>query len=291
VNRPIDHLVVCVRDLERASAFYERLGFTLTPRAQHPFGTANRLAQFGGNFLEILAVADAARIPPARGGHFSFGAFNADYLKGFEGMSMLVFASSDARRDHAEFASRGLDTYEPFDFSRAARLPDGREVTVAFSIAFVTHAEMPNAAFFVCQQHSPQHFWKPEYQSHANGARAIREVVMVADRPKHLADFFARLAEPSSVTLAGDELRVGVPDGRIRVVTPARFLADHPASGSVEVPEGPRFATYSVGVEDLAAVEALLRQREIPYRRNEGRLQISAENSFGVVVEFEADPK
>ncbi|HEY6335457.1 MAG TPA: VOC family protein, partial [Alphaproteobacteria bacterium] len=143
MDRPIDHLVVCVKDLERASAFYEQLGFTLTPRAQHPFGTANRLAQFKGNFLELLAVADRARIPPARSGHFSFGAFNAHYLERFEGMSMLVFASSDVLRDHAEFASRSLDTYAPFDFSRAARLPDGREVTVAFSLAFVTHAEMP----------------------------------------------------------------------------------------------------------------------------------------------------
>ena len=142
MDRPIDHLVICVRDLERASAFYERLGFTLTPRAQHPFGTANRLAQFKGNFLELLAVADAARIPLSRSGHFSFGAFNAHYLERLQGMSMLVFASSDARRDHAEFASRSLDTYAPFDFSRAARLPDGREVTVAFSLAFVTHAEI-----------------------------------------------------------------------------------------------------------------------------------------------------
>ena len=39
-------------------------------------------------------------------------------------MSMLVFASTDARRDQAEFAVRGLDTYAPFDFSRKAKLPD-----------------------------------------------------------------------------------------------------------------------------------------------------------------------
>ena len=288
MNHPIDHLVVCVRDLERAGAFYERLGFTLTPRARHPFGTANRLVQFKDrNFLELLAVADPRQIPQARKGQFSFGAFNAAYLERTEGMSMLVFASSDARRDHAEFVQRDLDTYEPFDFSRTARLPDGQEVTVAFSLAFVTHAQMPNAAFFVCQQHAPQHFWKPEYQRHANGADAIKRVVMAADRPAELAEFFSRLTEPSAVTGGGGALRIALPRGEITVLTPARFRADYPASGSFGNGEGPRFAAFTIGIEDLSAVEALLQERGIPHRRKDGRLQISAEHAYGVVIEFE----
>ena len=53
----IDHLVHTVRGLEDTGAFYERLGFTMTPTADHPFGTSNRLAQMDGNFLE-LEVSD-----------------------------------------------------------------------------------------------------------------------------------------------------------------------------------------------------------------------------------------
>ena len=94
--RPIDHLVLAVRDLDAARADFQRLGFTLTPVARHPFGTANMLAQFGGSFLEILAVADPAAIPSGDGTHFSFGAFNRDYLEGGEGLSMLVLKSGDA---------------------------------------------------------------------------------------------------------------------------------------------------------------------------------------------------
>jgi catechol 2,3-dioxygenase-like lactoylglutathione lyase family enzyme len=43
-GRAIDHVVLAVRDLDRAAARYEQLGFTLTPRASHedrvlaPFG-------------------------------------------------------------------------------------------------------------------------------------------------------------------------------------------------------------------------------------------------------------
>src|SRR5882724_9697820 len=104
LGRPLDHLVLCVRDLAAAQASYARLGFTLTPRALHPFGTANSLVQLQGNFLELLAVADRSLIKPAGEGEFAFAAFNERFLAKREGMSMLVFASDDARRDRREFA-------------------------------------------------------------------------------------------------------------------------------------------------------------------------------------------
>ena len=79
MTRGIDHLVLAVRDLEKARTFYQRLGFTLTPRAQHPWGTANHLAQLNGCFLErsqesALVLTTALRggtptvsVPPKKG--------------------------------------------------------------------------------------------------------------------------------------------------------------------------------------------------------------------------------
>ena len=58
-GRAIDHVVLTVRDLDAAAITYQRLGFTLTPRAAHDdqMGTSNRLAQFRGrNFIELLEV-------------------------------------------------------------------------------------------------------------------------------------------------------------------------------------------------------------------------------------------
>ena len=58
-GRAIDHVVLAVRDLDRAAMTYQELGFTLTPRAAHEdrMGTSNRLVQFGGkNFIELLEV-------------------------------------------------------------------------------------------------------------------------------------------------------------------------------------------------------------------------------------------
>ncbi|MCP4630386.1 MAG: VOC family protein [bacterium] len=51
MKRGIDHLVLCVNDLDLCAAFYRDLGFTTTPRAQHPWGTDNCLIQLSGSFI------------------------------------------------------------------------------------------------------------------------------------------------------------------------------------------------------------------------------------------------
>jgi catechol 2,3-dioxygenase-like lactoylglutathione lyase family enzyme len=288
VKHAIDHLVHCVDDLDRARRFYEALGFRLTPRAEHPFGTANHLVQLQGSFLELLAVADRSRIPAAQPGHFNFAAFAAAFLGRRQGLAMLVFPSDDARADQRQFLARGLETYEPFDFSRKASLPDGGEAVVGFSLAFVTNPSMPETAFFVCQQHAPEHFWKPEFQRHANGAVAAVEVLMVAEAPRELADFFRRLLEPQRVGEDANALHVRLEGGAITVLDRAHFKARFPTADHDDGGEGPRFRGYGVAVKDLASVETILRQNEIPFRRAGDRLNISDRDAFGTVIEFSA---
>ncbi len=286
IDRPLDHLVLCVRDLDVARAAYARLGFTLTPRAVHPFGTANSLVQLHGNFLELVAVADPGLIRPTEGGSFSFAAFSQAYLARREGAAMLVFASDDARRDHAQFASSGLETYAPFDFERRAVLPDGSAATVGFSLAFVTDRRLPNAAFFVCQQHAPQYFWKAEYQRHRNTALAIDDVIMVAAEPALLVDLMTRLQPNGVVSSAGHTLTVATARGRISVLDPAGYAGRF--DERVAADETPHFAAYRIVVQDLGAAEAALREGGVLYRRSAGRLLVPAAQNFGVALELVA---
>ena len=139
----INHLVLAGHDLEAMRSHYAGLGFTVTPRAQHPFGTGNSLIQLHGTYLEPLAVTVPQDVPEHRAGHFSFAAFNRDYLARHEGFSMLALDASDARADIEAWRAAGLQTYEPFDFSRTAKMPDGEEITVGFSLAFVSHPAAP----------------------------------------------------------------------------------------------------------------------------------------------------
>ena len=287
-DRRIHHLVLCVADLAAAQATYRRLGFTTTPRAAMPFGTANSLVQLQGAYLELLAVADAAAIPQPAPGGFGFAAYNADFLRRREGMSMLVFASADARRDHDAFAAAGLATYPPFHFQRQATLPDGSQATVAFTLCFVTEPRMPDVAFFACQEHAPEHFWQEEYQRHANGARGVSEVVMRAEAPGDFAGFFRKLLGDGAVERDGDGIAARTAGGRITVLTPRDFAERFPGTSFPAAPSTPHFAAFRVMVADLDAVEAGLRHNDIRYRRAGAAVQIAPADAFGVALEFAA---
>lgn len=230
-GRAFDHIVVAVRDLEHAAAKYDALGFSLTPRATHEdrMGTSNRIAQFQAqNFIELLEVDRPNTLAPhdfsAAARFFSFGAHNREVLASREGMSMLVFAGDDARADIASFEARGVATHAPFDFERQARLPDGESVTVAFSLAFATSPDMPDIAFFVCQNRAPEYFWKPAYQTHQNGALGIKAVYLASPEPDRDGAFIRKLFDGEATAVAGGQHVACGAQQEVRVLTPESIL-------------------------------------------------------------------
>jgi catechol 2,3-dioxygenase-like lactoylglutathione lyase family enzyme len=283
--RGIDHLVLTVADLDAARQRYGALGFTLTPPARHPFGTANSLVQFDGSFLELVTVTEPAAIPPHRAGHFSFAAFNRDYLAGGEGFSMLVLDSHDARADNQAFRAAGLVTYEPFDFSRTARLPSGEDAKVGFSLAFASHPGVESAGFFVCQQHAPEHFWKPEYQRHENTARGVQEVCLVAEEPLGLVEFLQAFAGSDNVTVADGSAAIATARGTIMVLTSDRFTERYGARPRGSHPL-PALAGFTVGVSDLGAAQRVVGRAGMATVDGHGRLTVLPEDTFGTVLAF-----
>jgi len=285
MTRRFDHLVLPVHDLDRARQFYGGIGFTLTPLARHPFGTANSLVQLQGNFLELLAVADPAVIPKPAAGKFSFGAFNEAFLKKREGFSMLVLVSQDAGTDAAVFKAQGLDAYDVFKFGREATLPDGSKARVDFSLAFVTEPSMPEAVFFACQQHAPQHFWRPEYQKHANGAIRIAEVVMSAAEPARYQSFFSKLmGTPPSQSPEG--LSVANAGEKLAVLDHAALARRYPEIARRGDGDTPRFEAYVIATSSLASVRKLLTGAGVPYRDAGRTVIIPPAAAFDLAIEF-----
>lgn len=250
-SRRIDHIVLAVGRLDDAARRYEALGFTLTPCAQHDgrMGTANRLAQFaGGNFLELLEVDRPATLEPhdfsSAPPRFSFGAHNRDFIARREGISTLVLSGSDSRADVAAFRVSGLDTYAPFDFERQAILPDGKQVTVAFSLAFVTSPDMPQISFFTCHHKTPQYFWKPAFQDHANSARRIVAAYLVAEEPERHRDFLAKLTGAAPEAQPGG-LRFACGTEALLVLSPSR-LQDIAPGMLFDLSAGPQLAGFAI---------------------------------------------
>jgi catechol 2,3-dioxygenase-like lactoylglutathione lyase family enzyme len=283
--RGIDHLVLAVGDLEAARRRYGDLGFTLAPPGRHPFGTANSLVQLDEAFLELLSIAEPAAIPPHEAGRFSFAAFNRDYLDSGEGLSMLVLDSRDARADTAAFRQAGLVTYEPFDFSRTAELPSGEQATVGFSLAFTSHPDIESAGFFTCQQHAPEHFWRPEYQNHENTAHTVLEICLVADRPLQFAEFLQAFAGSDEVAASDSAMEVATARGHLIVLTGEAFAERYGAPAPESHPL-PALAGYTVGVADLPVARAIVARAGVATAEGEGRLSVLPEDAFGTVLAF-----
>lgn len=267
--RRIDHLVLAVHDLENAADFYTRMGFQVGARNRHPWGTENRLIQFRSSFLELITVADAAQVPRHAHGFFSFGAFVEDYLTKREGLAMLALDSSDAAADAAQFAREGIAKFQPFSFERTGRQPDGTQTRVAFSLAFARDDMLPDAAFFVCQQHHPEAFWNPLLQRHPNRANSTAAVTLGVESPEDHVGFLRAFtgAPPSE-------------DGRHYPLGNGGKLAIQTRS------DAPGFTGFSIGVADLDLVAQRLTAGHVPFQKHPGRLSIDAGHCFGTRIDF-----
>ena len=283
--RGLDHLVLAVRDLDASGRFYERLGFQVGARNRHPWGTENRLVQFPGSFLELITVADGARIEPHGSGRFSFGAFVRDYLDRREGLAMLVLDSENAKADAALFAQAGIGSFEPFFFERAGRSPHGSEVPVAFTLAFARDEAAPDAGFFVCEQHHPENFWNPAFQRHSNGAESLSVVAYAVRDPETHRSFLTTFTGAAPSRAADRDLSFALARGRLDVMTPDDAAE---AYGSVEAePDTPGFVAYAVRIPEIHRHARQLEAAAIPYQRIGSRLVVPASVAFGVAVAFE----
>jgi hypothetical protein len=283
-----DHIVHAVRDLDAAAEFYGRAGFTVGARNRHPWGTHNRIVQLGNNaFIELLEVAEPEKIPPHGPRSFSFGAFNRDFLIAREGLSMLMLNSRNAAEDARAFAASGIGDFEVFDFAREGKRPDGTVVKLAFSLAFAQDKTSPQVGFAACQHHFPENFWNPAFQFHANGARTVPGIVLVADNPTDHHIFLKAFTGVSNLHSTSIGIKATTGNGDVEIMEPVAFrdltgVAIKPSG------EGMTLDALRFAVGDIGLVEAQHRDSGILSRRHAGRLVVPPDIALGATLIFEA---
>lgn len=282
----LDHIVHAVRDVDAAADFYVRAGFTVGSRNRHPWGTHNRIVQLKNCYIEILEVAEPAKIVPHGARSFSFGAFNRDFLARREGFSMLLLNSRDAGSDARSFEAAGIGAFDVFDFAREGKRPDGTTVKLAFSLAFAVEPNSPEVRFAVCQHHFPENFWNPAFQNHANGAQRVPGVVMIANEPSSHQDFLKAYTGASEVTSNAAGVTAHTGNGDVEILEPsaASNLWSIPAKPSSD---GMTLYAMRFSVADPARTEALHRQNGLAVRRHGERLIVPPEEAFGATLIFE----
>ncbi|HVV93606.1 MAG TPA: VOC family protein [Hyphomicrobiales bacterium] len=279
--RGLDHLVVAVRDLDAAAAAWRAMGFRVGAENRHPFGTHNRLVQLADRtFIELLAVAEPGRVPEPVPGQFSFAAFNRDLLRWREGLSTIILKSADAAADTAAFQGVGLGDFAMLEFFRGGERGDGTAVEVGFRLAFAASPRLPDLAFAACQHLTPDRFWDPALQHHANGAAATAAVVIVADNPSDHHIFLSALTGVREMRATSLGVFIALPTGAIEVVTPAAFAALY---GALATRAAIRFA-----VADLDRAAATLAQGGVAHEARGALIVVPAEAAGGVAVAFAA---
>jgi glyoxalase-like protein len=247
----IDHAVIMVRDLDRAAENWKRLGFTVSPRGTHSthMGTGNYTIMLDPDYFELLGVLSPTELnAPARA-----------FLEKREGIERVAFTAVDSAAGAEEIRARGYPPIGPTDFERPVTMPNGTLSAARFRTFQWPVAEAPGGMrIFACQHKTRETVWIPELMKHANGAKRLKQVLLVAPDPAKEAAHLGRMIDRESRTESDGA--VAVPSGADRAdfvfLTTAQLARRYPGVSLAGLPE--RGAAGLVIAADLQSAEKAL---------------------------------
>jgi hypothetical protein len=248
----IDHAVVMVKDLDQAAANYKRLGFTVSPRGTHSahMGSGNYTIMFDPDYMELLGVlTPTEHNAPAR----------AFLERSGEGIERVAFTAVDSGEGAEEIRARGYPPVGPTDFERPVTMPNGTISSAKFRTFQWPTAEAPGGVrIFACQHKTRETVWIPELMRHANGARRLKQVVIVSPEPAKDAAHLSRMIDRDVRNEADGA--VAVPSGADRAdfvfLTRDQLGTRYPGVSLAGLPE--RGGAGLVIAADLTAAEKAL---------------------------------
>jgi catechol 2,3-dioxygenase-like lactoylglutathione lyase family enzyme len=270
----LDHLVIDVRDrMDEAARTFAGLGFELTPRGHHTLGSMNHLAMFRTDYLELLGFGEG-------------GASRPELAPFPVGLNGLVFNTADADVVHAHALAAGLPILPVQAFSRPVELGGVRQ-DARFRTTRLDPKRIAMGRVYFCEHRTPQLVWRPEWQSHPNGARAISRVIVATGDPRRSGSLFGALFGAEAVAEQGGGCVVSAGAAQVELTTP-RTIAEEfgdtaaDAAGRVEY-----LAALELKVSSLAATAERL--RSVPGVRIEPRrVLVPAGAAFNTTIAFSA---
>ncbi len=272
----LDHLVFDVRDrMAEGAARLAALGFQLTPMGRHSLGSANHLAVFADDYLELLGTD----VPG--------GALRPDIASYPVGLNGLVFKVDDAAALATRLLAAGVPALPAQSFHRPVDLPDGTRDDARFRTVRLDRAAAFDGRIYWCEHLTPQHVWRPEWQAHPNGALAVARVLLSVRDPERQAATFRRMFGEAAVT-AGADGRVVLDCGPVTVEVAPHALAAAELGAAAPDPagRGDHMALVALRVRDLAATAALLRGNGVGAAPCPDGLRVAAEPALNAVVDF-----
>jgi hypothetical protein len=268
----LDHVVIDVRDrIDDAMRCFSALGFQLTPRGHHTLGSANHLAMFATDYLELLGFGED-------------GATRTEIARFPAGLNGLVFKTTDADLVHRHSAEAGLPVLPVQSFSRPVAL-DGATRDARFRTTRLDADKIAMGRVYFCEHLTPDLVWRAEWQAHPNGARAIARVVVATADPQRTAVLFRDLFGGHAVTERDGRQVMTAGTAAVELALP-KALADEFGEAAAE-PAGRAEYMAALGIKVRSLPEAAQQLRQVSGVRAEPRrLVVPAAVGFNTTIVF-----
>jgi hypothetical protein len=268
----LDHVVIDVRDrIDEAMRCFQALGFNLTPRGRHTLGSVNHLAMFATDYLELLGFAGDGAIRP-------------EIMRFPVGLNGLVFKTADADMVHDQAAAAGLPILPVQSFSRPVAL-DGGTQDARFRTTRLDPAQVAMGRVYFCEHQTPDLVWRPEWQTHPNGARAITRVVVATSDPLRTAGLFRGLFGDDALADRDGRQVINAGTAQVEVATPAAVSAEFGEAAADRAGRADYMVALEMRVRSLPEAEQCLRS-VTGLRVEPHRLVVPAGAAFNTAIAF-----
>lgn len=271
----LDHAVINVHfAMDRAEPLFQTLGFTLTPRGYHSLGSINHLMMFGRDYLELIGLPEGAEHK------------RPEILASPIGIDGLVFKTPDVDQTFAHLQALDMVGDPPRAFTRPVNLPSG-EATAKFRTVTLRRDVFPAGRVYFCEHGTPELVWRPEWQTHANGAARMTEIVIVSTESEAEAARYASLVQSPEPEGENGAYRISIADASLSVLSPAQYATRY---GKLALSMNGRQSMFGAVVmtsSELAALTENLKaiQTPLPMVVHGDRVQVRVDE-FDSVLEF-----
>ena len=187
----IDHVMICVPDLQQGMEKYRRMGFSIHAGGVHTGkGTHNAIAFLQDDYIELLAIRDPAEHRAASAGPGSTHADLARFIAAGGGIRYVILQSDDLAAEVTAMRSRGVDVSDVMEGGR--RTPAGQELRWK---AAALGPRNPLPVFFI--QHvtpiAERRKQVPDAGKHPNGVYTIERAYIVVPDAEAAAATYAKV--------------------------------------------------------------------------------------------------
>jgi hypothetical protein len=287
----LDHIIIGVRDLERAArTFGHELGLLPSGGGIHPIGgTANRIIVIGDTYLELIAVTQPEEAQESIRRRLEMG----------EGYLNCVFSSDDLAADSQAIRARGIALIGPV--AGSLRSADGRER--AWQRVDVERPDLTQRYPFIIQHDSTGEERRRRLAGwssppvHPLGASNVRSVTLAVENLTEASQRFARIygwqpAEAFSAVAEGLEAqivsyRLGQSGQSVELAAPtSRNRGAHALRDHLEQ-FGESLYRMTLQVNSLTQAGRYLDEHAVPYTSVTGTrpaFWIDARQSYGAPI-------